>query len=88
MIAQRLSLVLVPVFEKFLQGIVIIGGRFLKTIGLALVKFVTWVLTDFATVCAAAAIVWGVHFWSVPSAWVAGGVLTIIFVSLGVKPLR
>ena len=88
MIAQRLSASLLPVLE----GIIVIGAGWCKALGLAIFKFVTWLLTDFATVAAGAAIVWGVHLmpgpWANPIAWITGGVLTILFVGLSVKPLR
>lgn len=91
MIAQRLSAAIVPILQGFL---VIMAGWF-KALGLALVKLVTWVITDFAAVAGAGAIVWGIHFFGLPNtpigtplSWICGGALTILFVAVGVKPLR
>jgi hypothetical protein len=84
MIAKKLSATVVPM----LQSLLVLCRSWSRTAGLGIVKLVTFMLTDFATVAACGAIAWGVHFWSVPAAWIAGGVLTILLVAISVKPLR
>jgi len=85
MIAQRLSKFVV---EPLFKGTLVLGGKFAKLAWIGVIKLLTFLLTDFASVAACGAIAWGVHFWSVPAAWVTGGVLTLILVGLSQMKLR
>ena len=90
MIAQRMSARVMPT----LLGVWGIGASLFKAFGLAMVKFLTAIVWDVPILAGGAAIVWGIHFIGTGApigtiaAWIVGGVLTILFVWLSVKPLR
>lgn len=85
MIAQRLSKFFV---EPLFKTAVVLGAKFAKLAWIGFIKLITFLLTDFASVACCAAIAWGVHYWSLPAAWITAGVLGIVLIGMSQMKLR
>lgn len=79
MLAQQISARFLPSILVGLQAvwsfIVILSRRACKVLS----DILTHLVTDIPVIASAGAICWGFHFWSVPLAWIFGGIFGLLF---------